>query len=148
MIRLEPIAPAHAAVLAELHRAAFPDEPWDAAAMAEVLAMPGAFGFLASEEDSAPGGFLIAVAVADEIEIVALGVAPARRRRGMARRLLARLIELAVGRRFHLEVAEDNEPALALYRAAGFVEIGRRPGYYRRTGGAIDGLRLHRPVSA
>jgi len=32
----------------------------------------------------------------------------------------------------HLEVAADNAPAAGLYEAAGFVESGRRPGYYRR----------------
>ena len=31
-----------------------------------------------------------------------------------------------------LEVGEDNPAAIALYRAAGFGQVGRRPGYYRR----------------
>ena len=32
--------------------------------------------------------------------------------------------------RIYLEVAANNEPALRLYRASGFTEIGRRRGYY------------------
>ncbi|MFU1477623.1 hypothetical protein ACM25N_07930 [Roseovarius sp. C7] len=40
------------------------------------------------------------------------------------------------------EVAEDNAGAIALYRAAGFGECGRRKGYYRRAGGAVDALVL------
>ena len=32
-------------------------------------------------------------------------------------------------------MAEDNAAAIALYRAAGFVEAGRRPGYYPRSDG-------------
>ncbi|MDP3371055.1 MAG: ribosomal-protein-alanine acetyltransferase, partial [Brevundimonas sp.] len=37
--------------------------------------------------------------------------------------------------RLFLEVAEDNMAALALYAGAGFVEAGRRPGYYARPHG-------------
>jgi ribosomal protein S18 acetylase RimI-like enzyme len=33
--------------------------------------------------------------------------------------------------RIELEVAAANEPALSLYRAHGFVSVGRRRGYYR-----------------
>ena len=35
----------------------------------------------------------------------------------------------------HLEVAEDNRAACALYRAEGFQSVGRRPDYYLRAGG-------------
>jgi ribosomal-protein-alanine N-acetyltransferase len=145
--RLQPIAPAHAAVLAALHGEAFPDEPWDPAAIAQILAIPGTFGFLAGAEEGAPEGFFIAGAVGGEIEIVSLAVAPPARRRGIARSMLQRLIELAAGRVLHLEVAEDNAAALALYRSAGFIEVGRRRHYYRRARGAVDGLRLRRPGS-
>lgn len=37
--------------------------------------------------------------------------------------------------RVHLEVAEDNAAAVALYAAAGFRQVGIRPGYYRRPRG-------------
>jgi [ribosomal protein S18]-alanine N-acetyltransferase len=37
-----------------------------------------------------------------------------------------------------LEVATDNLPAQALYRAFGFDEVGRREGYYQRA----DGTRI------
>ena len=35
-----------------------------------------------------------------------------------------------------LEVAEDNRAARALYAAAGFASVGRRPAYYARPGAA------------
>lgn len=134
------IAPTDAAVIAALHGECFPDDPWSAAAVGEVLAMPGAFGFLASGEggdrEAAPHGFLIALAVAGECEILAFGVRPGARRRGIGRRLLERLLVIAAGISavVLLEVAEDNEAALALYERAGFYRIGRRPAYYRRAG--------------
>jgi ribosomal-protein-alanine N-acetyltransferase len=42
-----------------------------------------------------------------------------------------------------LEVAVDNAPAIALYEAAGFAAVGRRPGYYDRgAAGRVDALIL------
>ncbi len=34
-----------------------------------------------------------------------------------------------------LEVAEDNDPARALYKGCGFQSVGRRAGYYLRGDG-------------
>ncbi len=121
---MTPVTPAHADVLAAIHAAAFPPgERWGAAAMAELLAMPGAFGFI----DPA-GGCILARRAGGEAEIVALAVMPAVRRLGTGRALLQRA--MAGGEPLFLEVAADNAPALALYAGAGFAEIGRRRGYY------------------
>jgi len=44
-----------------------------------------------------------------------------------------------------LEVAIDNEPAIALYMEFGFQPVGRRPGYYAGAGGGrVDALILAR----
>jgi [ribosomal protein S18]-alanine N-acetyltransferase len=147
MSRSRTIAPSDSAVLAALHAECFPDDPWDEQAVGEVLAMPGAFGFLAIVEDGAPTGFLIALAVAGNCEILALGVRQSWRRRGIAGALLNRLLAAVAGITpvVLLEVAEDNEAALALYAAAGFARVGRRPDYYRRVGGArVAALQLRR----
>ena len=49
--------------------------------------------------------------------------------------------------RMALEVAVDNAPAIALYRALGFVTVGRRKGYYARAGGgAIDAAIMAAPA--
>jgi ribosomal-protein-alanine N-acetyltransferase len=135
-------------VLATLHAACFAEEPWRTEAMAEVLAMPGAFGFLAGGRRSACG-FLVALDLGQECEILTLGVLPNRRRRGIAGRLMERLLAVAGGRQIVLEVAEDNRPALVLYEGLGFAEVGRRPAYYRRAvGPAATALVMHRPQSA
>ncbi|MFP4002167.1 MAG: GNAT family N-acetyltransferase [Alphaproteobacteria bacterium] len=137
---------------AALHALCF-DSPWDAAVFVRLLARSGALGLLAAgPKDNGPAGFALFEHVADEAEILTLGVAPACRGRGVAGRLLARgcdaLVRCGV-KRLHLEVAADNAVALALYRSAGFVHTGRRPGYYRRGSGSApaDGLILSCPLA-
>jgi ribosomal-protein-alanine N-acetyltransferase len=148
MSRSRTIAASDAAVLAALHGECFPDDPWGDDAVREVLAMPGAFGFLAMADDrTTPTGFLVALAVAGNCEILALGVRKRWRRRGIADVLLRRLLGAVAGITpvVLLEVAEDNEAALALYTRAGFARVGRRPAYYRRSRGArIAALQLRR----
>ncbi len=117
--------------LAALHAKAF-DRPWDAATFEGLLAQDGVVAF---ERDR---GFVLVRVVADEAEILTLAVEPPARRRGLGRTLVEGAAELAHGlgaEKLHLEVAEDNAAAIALYRAAGFVEAGRRPGYYPRSDG-------------
>lgn len=105
--------------------------------MAEILALPGAFGLIAVEA-GAPVGFLLARAVLEDAEILSLGVLAAHRRAGHGRRLLR---AAAVGaaargsRRLLLEVAASNATARALYLAEGFATIGRRRNYYRSADG-------------
>jgi [ribosomal protein S18]-alanine N-acetyltransferase len=122
-------------LLARLHAACFEDA-WDETTLAELLAMPGAFALICEAGE----GFALARAVAGEAEILSLGVAPTKRRRGLAQRLVSATAAEARRRgagKLFLEVASDNFPALALYRQAGFVGVGRREGYYRRSAGAI-----------
>jgi ribosomal-protein-alanine N-acetyltransferase len=45
-------------------------------------------------------------------------------------------------RRVFLEVRASNAAALALYRSAGFVDIGLRRGYYRNAGGGEDAITM------
>lgn len=68
----------------------------------------------------------------DEAEILDVAVAPAWRRRGIARALLQRLIaELPDGiARVLLDVRASNAPARALYKSLGFTEDGVRKNYY------------------
>jgi ribosomal protein S18 acetylase RimI-like enzyme len=69
----------------------------------------------------------------DRARIYSLAVAPEARRQGIAQRLLAYAEEESRRRSMKgivLEVREDNQEALALYRTAGFQRIGRRLNYY------------------
>lgn len=143
---IRALAPSDAPLLAALHALCFPPaEAWGEAAFARLLALPGVFGLLAVEGGE-PVGFVLARRAADEAELLTLAVVPARRRRGIAKRLveacLAALAASGVGRIF-LEVAADNDAAQALYRASGFRPLGRRRDYY---GAGRDALVLARPL--
>jgi ribosomal-protein-alanine N-acetyltransferase len=71
--------------------------------------------------------------VHDEIHVLNVATAAAARRRGVGRALMALAEE--EGRRrgcrmATLEVRRSNAPALALYRAIGYRQVGVRPNYY------------------
>jgi [ribosomal protein S18]-alanine N-acetyltransferase len=67
--------------------------------------------------------------VEDEREILNIAVAPAFRRRGVARGLLSGLIRTWRGKVF-LEVRESNGAAQGLYKSLGFQQVGIRREYY------------------
>jgi ribosomal-protein-alanine N-acetyltransferase len=78
-------------------------------------------------------GFVIFWLVHDEIHILNLASHPKLRRQGIARRLIAEAIERGRARGATLttlEVRRSNFPALSLYRALGFRQVGVRPNYY------------------
>jgi [ribosomal protein S18]-alanine N-acetyltransferase len=133
-------------LLAALHAACF-GERWDEAALASLLAMPGAHGFLA--EAAEPLGFVLLRVAADEAEIISIGVAPAVRRMGIGRCLLKAAEAAAAttgAESLFLEVAADNFEAHGLYSSLGFTEIGRRAKYYRRTEGAVAACVLAKKI--
>ena len=137
-----------AAVLAALHARCL-SPAWDEAAMRGLLSHPGTWALVGPAAD--PAGFVLCRVAGGEAEILAMGVLPDARRRGLARALLgSALLAMAAdgASRAFLEVAADNEPARALYAAAGFVEAGRRRAYYTRPGAAaMDALVLARALS-
>lgn len=95
------------------------------------------------------GGWQGAADVSDgELEILNLAVAPAMRRQGLGRRLLSLALQAGCKmgmQKAILEVREGNRAALALYRACGFIQSGRRRRYYADTG--EDALVLERPLA-
>lgn len=120
---------ADAEALGAIHCAAFPPaEAWGADAIALQIDLLDAFGLID------PGsGMILARIAGDEAEVLTLAVVPARRRRGVGRRLLAAALGEARrrgARAVFLEVSETNEAARALYATAGFAEVGRRRRYY------------------
>jgi ribosomal-protein-alanine N-acetyltransferase len=83
----------------------------------------------------------------DGLEVLLVGVDPARRRQGWGRRVLGELCRRAAAAGATdatLEVATGNRGAQALYRRLGFSTVALRRGYYR---GGEDALLQRREGS-
>ena len=127
------MSPAELAALAA--RAYRHTQPWSEADFASTLAHPTAL--LTYSE----GAFVLGRVIADEAEILALASDPEGQRQGRGRAVLAAFEQDARARgavSVFLEVAAENAPARGLYAACGYVETGRRKGYYRRADGCCD----------
>lgn len=83
--------------------------------------------------------------VLDEAEILNIAVANPYQGKGLGRIWLTQVLEASRkhgARNVFLEVRNSNLPAQALYRRAGFREIGRRRDYYPTQTGREDALCL------
>jgi ribosomal-protein-alanine N-acetyltransferase len=138
---------------AALHRQAFGplgERPWTRQDMADLLASPGVAGLLL-EAEGREDGFALWRTAADEGELLTIAVRSDRRRHGLGRALLAAVVgraRLGGAQNLFLEVGADNAPARSLYAQVGFVEVGRRPGYYRRHIGFADALIMRLTLTA
>lgn len=89
------------------------------------------------ESENGMLGYAVLMPAVDEAQLLNISIAAEQQRKGWGRRLLYEIMEIARGmnlRRVLLEVRPSNVAALALYRAAGFHEIGLRRGYYAAAG--------------
>ncbi|GAB2178010.1 ribosomal protein S18-alanine N-acetyltransferase [Dongia sp. agr-C8] len=133
--KIRPVEGFDIPVLTALHAACFTapwDQPWTDRSFAEVLQMPGSGAYIAAL-GAEPVGFALARIVADEAELLLIGIHPEHRRAGRGRALLDHLfaaLRASGAARLFLEVAEANPAATAFYRAAGFEPVGRRKKYY------------------
>lgn len=137
-------APEKAAEISELHGRLF-HAPWDERAIRDLLEHPAATSLIAvTGYPKTIVGFVIGQLVADEAEILSVGVVPEWQRFGVGRMLIEGLIRASKrgdAKTLYLDVAEDNAAAIGLYRRLGFAETGRRKKYYKRSDGpAVDAL--------
>jgi len=85
---------------------------------------------LVAEKSGTVAGFLVFRCTGPgEHEILNLAVDPGTRRCGVARQLLATVLESSPGKWF-LEVRAGNFGAIKLYERMGFRQVARREGYY------------------
>lgn len=113
-------------------------DSWTRGMFAEELQAPGRVWLVAERAGEIVGYGGIALLV-DQAHVMNLAVAPDAQRQGVGGVLLGSLEAhaMALGAEaLTLEVRERNAPAIALYRAYGFTESGRRAGYYGDTGEA------------
>jgi ribosomal-protein-alanine N-acetyltransferase len=119
--------------VANLHKLCFPDRPWSESDFMD-LKKSGC------EIVASDNGFIVWRTVADEAEIISIGVAPDARRNGIAGALILLMEQELKKQSVHnvfLEVSEVNTPAKKLYEKYGFRPAGIRPKYYDGTDAII-----------
>lgn len=137
--------PQDATGIAELEGEIFSD-PWSYRDVQDLICTEGGMCFTALE-DGKVIAYVIGRLIAPEGEIYRVAVAPHKRKRGIGYRLLDYAVKTSKGHgleRLFLEVRSRNIPAIKLYTAYGFKEIGIRKNYYKDPqDDAIVMLRAH-----
>jgi len=116
-----------------IERRSFPT-PWSLAMFVLELSKPSGICLAATVGDELVG-YLVCSRYDQVWHLMNVAVAPERRRSGVARRLIAKLVEEGGGNLpFTLEVRVSNRPAIAMYERLGFRSAGVRPRYYQDNG--------------
>lgn len=123
---------------AELEAQLFPgDDPWPAVAFIRELESRHNH-YVAARVDGTLVGYAGITRLGRkppfEYEVHTIGVDTAFQGRGIGRRLLDRLLQIADGGTVFLEVRTDNDAAIKLYQSVGFEVVGLRKRYYRVSG--------------
>lgn len=147
-VTLRPMTMADLPAVMRLEEELFAPDTWTEAMYRDELSRGGTRYYVVAEfdvggdEDEPVGGPPVMVgyggliAYDDEAHVATLGVTHAVQGEGIGSLLLDALLAEADRRSpvVLLEVRADNETARHLYRRRGFVEIGRRRGYYQPSG--------------
>lgn len=131
-MKIERMNMCHVSQVAELETICFCD-PWSEKSVASELDNALAL-WLVAVEDGRVAGYVGSQTVMGETDMMNIAVYPEFRRRGIAEQLVEALIEQLreLGSKcLTLEVRASNDAAQALYEKLGFLQIGRRPRYYR-----------------
>ena len=124
--------PQHVAQVAELEKICFSD-PWSEKSVASELDNALSL-WLVAEDDGCVAGYIGSQTVMDESDMMNVAVHPDFRRRGIAEALVNALCDALKEQgsvSLTLEVRASNDPAKALYEKLGFLQVGKRPNYYR-----------------
>ncbi|MGI8895940.1 MAG: GNAT family N-acetyltransferase [Casimicrobiaceae bacterium] len=112
--------------------------------IAKLIGDPEAVALVARDSPRSVG-FAVMTFGDERAHLVLLAVHSTHHRRGIARRMIEWLLSTAAVAgiaSIHVELRADNRPAYALYRALGFAETLRVPGYYRGRETAVRMIRL------
>ena len=132
MIRYEIMSNTHVGQVAELEKLCFSD-PWSERSIASELTNPLSYWLVALDGDTV-AGYIGSQSVMGESDMMNVAVSPNCRRQGIGEGLVNALCAALKERGnacLTLEVRAANDPAIALYEKLGFMQVGRRPNYYR-----------------
>ena len=130
MIEIVRMNESHVSAVAELERQNFSD-PWPDIAVRGELTNKLAL-WLVALEDGEVVGYVGSQTVLQEADMMNIAVADSHRRRGIAKMLEEELIRQLDAYQLTLEVRASNAPAISLYEALGFQQVGLRKNYYRK----------------
>ena len=130
MIEIVRMNESHVSAVAELERQNFSD-PWPDIAVRGELTNKLAL-WLVALEDGEVVGYVGSQTVLQEADMMNIAVADSHRRRGIAKMLVEELIRQLDAYQLPLEVRASNAPAISLYEALGFQQVGLRKNYYRK----------------
>ena len=123
----------HVQHIADIEKLCFSD-PWSVNSIGSELRNPLSL-WLVALEDGNVAGYVGSQTVLGEADMMNLAVHPDYRRRGVGEQLVLQLVDHLRRQGSHilmLEVRASNEPAIALYKKLGFIQVGRRPNYYTK----------------
>ena len=121
-------------LFAALEAEVFAEDPWTPYMIAEELSSPASRYWIATDESGDVVGYGGAKVGGDQADVMTIGVRAHARGAGVGATILDALMAWsheAGAREIFLDVRPSNEGAIALYKSRGFVEIGRRPRYFR-----------------
>ncbi len=147
--RIHPANKAYAKTMAAIHAQCF-NKGWSALEFESFFERSGVFAGVAYAPDNQPVGFIICWIIEEVCDLLSVGVLPEYRREGVGQLLLdygmttARDMGAA---RIMLEVNINNDAAITMYEANGYIRDGVRPAYYNNPDGSrADALRLVRAL--
>jgi ribosomal-protein-alanine N-acetyltransferase len=150
VVRFRAMTPFDVPGVGAVERASYP-YPWSEGIFRDCLRV----GYLCrvAEGEGEIVAYGIVAMGAGEAHVLNICVAERVRGRGIGRRMLMLLIERSVQAGMQdvfLEVRPSNPHAIALYQSLGFIEVGRRRGYYQAQAGREDALvlKLSLPVKS
>ncbi|QSX36339.1 ribosomal protein S18-alanine N-acetyltransferase [Shewanella sedimentimangrovi] len=144
IIMLQPDSVAEMAVIESLAHS----HPWSEQALADCFGpLYRVYGY---QDTEGLLGFAIVQQIVDEVSLLDICVLPSHQGQGIGARLLDTLIADAQDNQasvIMLEVRSGNQTALELYQRHGFVETGRRKGYYPAADGREDAVLMNLPLA-
>jgi len=135
-----------------IERKLFPEDAWSEEMFASELAQRSTRYYIVAEANGTIAGYAgLAAAGGQHCDLQTIAVRADRQGEGIGTALLTALLAAALARgcrEVFLDVRADNERAKLLYRRTGFVEAGRRHGYYQPSGADAIVMRLRLPRDA
>lgn len=134
---IHPVGRGHAKILATIHAGCFA-KGWSHLEFESFFERAGVFAAIAYHKEKTPVGFVLCWLIADQCDLLSMGVLPDHRRDGVGLMLLEYAVANAASldaKSLMLEVNTNNTAAQTLYEAHGFEKFSIRKGYYTNADG-------------